>query len=69
MKAQSIVTGEKKSSTRTRRKAFDIPGFHESVKKEFEAGEITLEEAAIEFCRGGWTPYINIEYTKKKLGI
>ena len=69
MKAQSIVTSDKKSSARTRRKAFDIPGFHESVKKEFEAGEITLREAAIEFYNGGWTHYIDIEYTKKKLGI
>ncbi|TDR72624.1 hypothetical protein [Photobacterium lutimaris] len=36
-------------------KAFDIPGFHESTKIDFEAGLITLEEAAIEFYKGGWT--------------
>lgn len=50
-------------------KAFDIPGFHESVKMEYEAGLITLEEAAIEFYKGNWTHSIDIEYTKIKLGI
>ena len=52
-----------------KRKAFDIPGFHESVKREFEAGEITLEEAAIEFYKANWTFYIDIKYTKEKLGL
>ena len=49
--------------------AFDIPGFHESVKRDFDAGLITLEEAAREFCKANWTPYINMAYTKKHLGI
>ncbi len=52
-----------------RKKAFDIPGFHESVKMEFDEGLITLEEAAIEFYKANWTHYIDIEYTKKKLGL
>ncbi|CNK26363.1 Uncharacterised protein [Yersinia aldovae] len=52
-----------------RKKAFDIPSFHESVKIEFEAGLITLEEAAIEFYKANWTHYIDMEYTKKKLGL
>lgn len=52
-----------------KRKAFDIPTFHESVKRDYEAGLITLEEAAIEFNKGNWTHYIDIEYTKKKLGL
>lgn len=50
-------------------KEFDIPGIHESVKNEYEAGLITLEEAAIKFYKTNWTPYIDLEYTKKKLGI
>jgi hypothetical protein len=50
-------------------KAFNIPGFHESVKRDFDAGVITLEEAAKEFFVGGWTTYINIEYAKEKLGV
>ncbi|WP_279157279.1 hypothetical protein [Obesumbacterium proteus] len=50
-------------------KPFDIPGFHESVKRDFEASLITLEEAAIEFYKGNWTTYIDKEYTKKQLGL
>lgn len=52
-----------------KRKAFDIPGFHESMKKEYEAGLISLEEAAIEFYKANWTHFIDMDYTKKKLGI
>lgn len=48
---------------------FDIPAFHESVKIEYEAGLLTLHEAAIEFYKANWTHYINIEYTKRQLGI
>lgn len=50
-------------------KPFHIPGFHESVKREFEEGLITLEEAAIEFYKANWTFYVDIEYTKKHLGL
>lgn len=48
---------------------FNIPGFHESVKMDFEAGLLTLEEAAIEFYKSNHTFFIDIEYTKKQLGI
>ncbi|MEM8262990.1 hypothetical protein Q4S26_02565, partial [Morganella morganii] len=51
------------------KKPFDIPSFSESVKKDFEAGLITLKEAAIEFYKNNNTFYVDIEYTKKKLGI
>lgn len=50
-------------------KAFDIPSFHESVKRDFETGLITLEAAAIEFYKGNWTHFVDIEYTKKQLGL
>lgn len=50
-------------------KSFDIPSFHESVKRDFETGLITLKEASIEFYKGGWTPFVDIEYTKKQLGL
>ncbi|EOX7343085.1 MULTISPECIES: hypothetical protein [Citrobacter] len=52
-----------------RNKIFNIPGFHESVKRDFEAGLITLEQAAIEFYRGNWTAFVDIDYAKKQLGI
>ncbi|ENU4835420.1 hypothetical protein ACFH4J_003404 [Escherichia coli] len=70
MQAQNIATVDKKTSATTRqKKAFDITGFHDSVKNEFEAGKITLEEAAREFYEANWTPFIDMEYTKKNLGI
>ena len=52
-----------------RKKPFDVASFHDSVKNDFEAGLITLEKAAIEFYKGNWTSYLDIEYTKKKLGV
>ena len=51
------------------KKPFDVAIFHESVKMDFETGLITLEQAAIEFHKGNWTPFIDIEYAKKKLGV
>jgi len=51
------------------RKPFDIPSFHEAVKQDYEAKLITLEEAALEFYLGNWTCCIDMEYTKRKLGI
>ncbi|CAO94886.1 Hypothetical protein ETA_pET490440 (plasmid) [Erwinia tasmaniensis Et1/99] len=50
-------------------KAYDIPCFHESVKRDFESGLITLKQAATEFFKSNWTPFVDIEYTKKQLGI
>ncbi|EGV6865808.1 hypothetical protein EZM72_23715 [Salmonella enterica] len=50
-------------------KAFDIPALDRSLKRDFEAGLITLEEAAIEFSKANWTFFVDIEYTKKKLGL
>ncbi|MGR5465223.1 hypothetical protein ACPV5G_19990 [Photobacterium damselae] len=49
--------------------AFNILGFHASVRKDFEAGLITLQQAAVEFYRANWTPYLDIEYTMQQLEI
>ncbi|HFV5779047.1 TPA: hypothetical protein ACH9UB_003914 [Escherichia coli] len=46
-----------------------ILGFHESVKRDFEAGLITLEQAATEFYKGNWTAFVDTDYAKKQLGI
>lgn len=51
------------------KKVFNIPSFHESVKRDFEAGVVTLEQAAIEFHKNNWTPFVDIEYTKNKIGL
>ncbi|HIC2886850.1 TPA: hypothetical protein ACW0T4_003529 [Morganella morganii] len=51
------------------KKSFNIPSFSESIKRDFEAGLLTLEEAAIEFYKNNNTFFIDIKYTKKQLGI
>lgn len=51
------------------KKALNIPSFHESLKKDFDAGLITLNQAAIEFYKSNWTTFVDVEYTKKHLGI
>lgn len=55
--------------TKNIKKSFDIPDFSESLKMDFEAGTITLKEAAIEFHKANWTAFLDIEYTKKQFGI
>jgi len=48
---------------------YDIPTFHESLKRDYEAGLITIEQAALECFHGGHTNFVDMPYTKRKLGI
>lgn len=50
-------------------KAFNIPSFSDSIKRDFENGDITLEQAAQEFYQANYTFYVDMDYTKKKLGL
>lgn len=50
-------------------KAFNIPSFSDAIKRDFDNGDITLEQAAQEFYQANHTFYVDIEYTKKKLGL
>ena len=50
-------------------KPFNILGFHESIKRDYDAKLITLKEAALEFHNANYTFYVDLEYTKKQLGI
>jgi len=50
-------------------KAFDIPALDESLKRDFNNGLISIKEAAKEFYRANWSMTVDIEYTKKKLGV
>ncbi len=34
-----------------------------TIRRDFEAGKITLEEAAREFCRLGWTNFVDVRAT------
>lgn len=44
-----------------------IPSILESLKYQYKAGIKTLQEVAIEFCRAGWTNYIDIEFARQKV--
>lgn len=54
-------------TSKSKIKAFDIPNTTQSIKTDYEKGIITLKEAAIEFHTHGFTNFIDIEYTKRKL--
>ena len=50
-------------------KAFDIPNIFESVKADYASGQITLQEAAEEWNRANWTPFVCEDYARQKLGL
>jgi hypothetical protein len=60
---------EAKNKTLAKQKAFDIPSFHGSIKRDYEANLISLKDAALEFYRGNHTFHVDLEYTKRQLGI
>lgn len=40
-----------------------------SLEEEVESGKITIREAAIELHKAGWTNFIDIDVTKRLLGL
>ena len=52
-----------------RKEAFNIPSIHESIRADYDSGKITLYEAALEWYKAGWTPYISLDYARKKLNV
>lgn len=46
-------------------KAFDIPSILESLRREINAGDTTIEQAATELYRAGWTNFVDIETTRE----
>ena len=48
---------------------YKLKSILESLADRVAACEITIEEAAAELCKAGWTNYIDIEYTKRLLKI
>lgn len=50
-------------------KTLEIPSIHESLKQRYDKGELTLRECAVELHKAGWHPVVDIEKTKKRLGI
>jgi hypothetical protein len=39
-----------------------VPNIHESLKYRYKAGLLTLHEVAREYCRAGWTNYVDEQY-------
>ena len=50
-----------------RKKAFNIPGIDQSLKKDFENGKITIDEVALEYHKAGFTNEIDIDYAKRMM--
>ena len=48
---------------------YDIPNTLQSLKADIEAGVMTIEEAAEELHRAGWTTYIDLEKTARLLDL
>ena len=54
------------TSGRNKDDSFNIPTLDESLYWEYVAGIITMDEAAREFAKANWTPYVDKEYTERK---
>ena len=48
-------------------KSFDIPCILDSLRRKIDAGTMTIEQAARELCRAGWTNFVDIEETRELL--
>ncbi len=46
--------------------SFNIPTLDESLYWEYVAGLITLHDAAGEFAKANWTPFVDMDYTQRK---
>lgn len=38
-----------------------------SLYKDYAAGNITMHEVARQFCKSGWTNYVDIDYAARKM--
>lgn len=50
-------------------KPLSIPTLDVSLKRDLDAGLITIKEAAVELFKSNWIPFVCVEQAKKKLGI
>lgn len=57
----------KESVNKILNETYNIDMLDVKLLKQLRAKEISLEDAAREFCRHGWTPYVDIERTKRFL--
>lgn len=57
------------NAQKKRKVPFNIPSITESLKQDYEKGILSLQEAAFEFHKANLTHYVDLEYTKMRLGI
>ncbi len=61
------------TGTATKRKKmenkYNIPTIHEALRRDVLSGKITLRQAAIEFHKAGWLPYIDEKETAKRIDL
>lgn len=69
-KIRASAMSRRRRSIKAGKAPFDIPNILNSLKRDYESGEITLEEAAKELYAANWIPRMNdLEKTKRLLGI
>lgn len=49
------------------RKPYDIPDIMQSLRQDVDASNMTIEQTAEELCVTNWTPFIDIDRTKRLL--
>lgn len=47
--------------------AFDIPDIITSLKQDYLAGKLSIEDVAVELNKAGWTNSVDIDFAKKKM--
>ena len=52
-----------------KQKAYEIPNIIDSLRRDLETKAITIDEAATELHIAGWTNHIDVEHTRKILGV
>lgn len=52
-----------------RKEPFDIPSITESLANDVTSGKITLHEAAMELHEAGWTNFLDLDRTRRLLGL
>lgn len=51
------------------RKPFDIPTITDSLRADVLSGKITIDDAALELHRAGWSTCIDVEKTRRLLKL
>ena len=47
----------------------DLKPLDERLREKYFAGEITMRQAAEEFHKAGWDNFVDMESTRKRIGV